>query len=157
MLEEDANAPYRSDVAAVLRALGTDAKEGLDEAEAARRLRERGLNELVERGGKGPWSILWEQFTSVMVIILVVAAVVSAALGDYEDAGAIMVILVLNTVLGSSQEYRAEKAMAALKRMATPTVRVYREGSAKEISSRELVPATSYCSRQETSYQPTAD
>lgn len=157
MLEEDANGPYRSDVAAVLRALGTDAKEGLDEAEAARRLRERGLNELVERGGKGPWSILWEQFTSVMVIILVVAAVVSAALGDYEDAGAIMVILVLNTVLGSSQEYRAEKAMAALKRMATPTVRVYREGSAKEISSRELVPATSYCSRQETSYQPTAD
>ncbi|HEY6751008.1 MAG TPA: cation-translocating P-type ATPase [Rubrobacteraceae bacterium] len=140
MVKEEVNAPYRSDVTGVLRALGTDAKEGLDEAEAARRLRERGPNELVERGGKGPWSILWEQFTSVMVVILVVAAVVSAALGDYEDAVAIAVIVVLNTVLGFSQEYRAEKAMAALKRMAVPTARVCREGRVKEISSRELVP-----------------
>lgn len=66
----------------MLRVLGTDAGPGNEEA--ARRLEERGPNELEDRGGTNPWAILWEQFTSTMIVILVVAAVASALLGDYE-------------------------------------------------------------------------
>ncbi|HEU4492914.1 MAG TPA: cation-transporting P-type ATPase, partial [Rubrobacteraceae bacterium] len=80
----------------VLRTLGTDAVSGLSDEEAVRRLRERGPNELEDRGGRSPWAILWEQFTSTMIFILIVAAVVSALLGDYEDSIAIAVIVVLN-------------------------------------------------------------
>jgi Ca2+-transporting ATPase len=124
----------------VLRALGTDAVSGLSDEEAVRRLRERGPNELEDRGGRSPWAILWEQFTSTMILILIVAAVVSALLGDYEDSIAIAVIVVLNAALGFGQEYRAERAMAALKRLSAPRVRVRREGHVREASARELVP-----------------
>jgi Ca2+-transporting ATPase len=120
--------------------LGTDFEAGLTPAEAQRRLAEEGLNELVERGVKSPWLILWEQLTGLMVVILIVAAVVSGALGDWKDAIAILAIVVLNAVLGFSQEFRAEKAMAALKQLAVPTVKVRRDGHVVEISARELVP-----------------
>jgi Ca2+-transporting ATPase len=140
VIRERAKAPYSSDAADVLRALGTDAGRGLARSEAARRLDEFGPNELVDRGGKGPWSILLEQFTSIMVAILIVAAVVSGALGDYEDAVAIAVIVALNTALGFTQEYRAERAMEALKKMAVPTVKVRREGRVGEVSAQEVVP-----------------
>ena len=69
-------------VSEALNNLQSDATNGLDQAEVARRLAEHGPNELVERGGKSPWHILWEQLTATMVIILIVAAVVSAAVGD---------------------------------------------------------------------------
>ena len=75
-----------------------------------------------------------------MVVILIVAAVVSGALGDWKDAIAILAIVVLNAVLGFSQEFRAEKAMAALKQLAVPTVKVRRDGHVIEISARDLVP-----------------
>lgn len=125
--------------AEVLRQLGTNAAKGLDGEEASRRLEISGLNELVERGLKSPWRILWEQLTSSMVVILIVAAVVSALLGDVKDTIAILIIVVLNAFLGFHQEYKAEKAMAALKAMAVPVVRVMREGRVREISSRNLV------------------
>jgi P-type Ca2+ transporter type 2C len=128
------------DAAEVLQALGTDANVGLSDEEAASRLKERGPNELEERGGRGLWAILWEQFTSAMIVILIVAAVVSALLGDYEDSIAIAVIVVLNAALGFTQEYRAERAMAALKQLSAPRVRVRREGHVREISTKELVP-----------------
>ncbi len=96
---------HTSEVAEVLRALDTDAESGLSNEEAARRLQERGPNELEDRGGRSPWAILWEQFTSTMIVILVVAAVASALLGDYEDSIAIAVIVVLNAALGFAQEY----------------------------------------------------
>src|SRR3712207_4384863 len=133
-------APYRRAAEEVVAEFGSDPRRGLSAEEAHARLGRYGPNELQERGGKGPWSILWEQFTSVMVIVLVVAAIFSAALGDHEDAAAIAVIVVLNTVLGFSQEYRAEKAMAALKRLSAPTVGVRRDGHVREISAEELVP-----------------
>jgi Ca2+-transporting ATPase len=114
--------------------------QGLTQAEAKRRLAKHGPNELIERGVTSPWRILWEQLTAVMVIILIVAAVVSAFLGDYKDALAIMIIVVLNAVLGFTQEYRAEKAMAALKRLAVPTVKVRRDDKVRKITARELVP-----------------
>ena len=124
----------------VLKELGTDAVRGLSGAEAAVRLKRYGLNELVDRGQKSRWAILGEQMKALMVIILIVAAVASAVLGDWKDAIAILTIVVLNAMLGFSQEYRAEKAMAALKRMSTPLVRIRRDGQVREISSRELAP-----------------
>lgn len=124
---------------AVLARLKTS-KEGLSAAEAARRLARHGPNELIERGLKSPWLIVWEQLTATMVLVLIIATAISAVLGDYKDAVAIMAIVVLNTLLGFSQEYRAEKAMAALKKLAVPTVRVRRGGHVQEISARDLVP-----------------
>ena len=75
-----------------------------------------------------------------MIVILIVAAVASAFLGDYEDSVAIAVIIVLNAALGFGQEYRAERAMVALKQLSAPTVKVRREGHVREVSARELVP-----------------
>jgi P-type Ca2+ transporter type 2C len=137
---EEGGAWHTLEVAEVLRALDADAGSGLSNEEAARRLQERGPNELEDRGGRSPWAIIWEQFTSAMIVILIVAAVASALLGDYEDSIAIAVIVVLNAALGFGQEYRAERAMAALKRLSAPRVKVRREGHVREVSARELVP-----------------
>ncbi|MBN1319245.1 MAG: cation-translocating P-type ATPase [Thermoleophilia bacterium] len=115
------------------------ALSGLTSEEAERRLGERGPNELVQAGVKSPWRILLEQFTSVLIVILIIAAIASLALGDHEDAIAIFAIVILNGLLGFRQEYRAEKTMAALRRMAAPVVRVRRDGQAKEVPARELV------------------
>ncbi|NKQ37024.1 MAG: cation-translocating P-type ATPase [Chloroflexi bacterium] len=124
----------------LLNSLKSDLDTGLTQEEAEKRLAEYGPNELIEWGEINPWRILWEQLTAVMVVILIVAAVISALLGDYKDATAIMVIVILNAVLGFSQEFRAEKAMAALKRLAVPTVKVRRDGQVREISATALVP-----------------
>ena len=75
---------HNSEVEEALRVLGTDAGSGLSNEVAARRLEERGPNELEDRGGRNPWAISWEQFISSMIVILVVEAVASALLGDYE-------------------------------------------------------------------------
>jgi Ca2+-transporting ATPase len=131
---------YQLDAQEALQQLGSDAVRGLDPAEAARRLEAHGPNELVEHGLKSPWRIIWEQLTAIMVVILIIAAVVSAALGDYEDAVVILAIVVLNAILGFTQEYRAERAMAALKQLAVPIVKVRRGGHVQEMSARELVP-----------------
>ena len=112
----------------VLGLLQTDLSGGLGEAEAAQRAEEYGWNELVEAKPKNPLRILWEQLTAVMVLILLAAAVVSALVGDTEDAAVIVAIVVLFSALGFVQEYRAERAMAALKKLAVPLVRVRREG-----------------------------
>lgn len=131
---------HRLDPQAAVQQLNSDLNKGLTSAEAARRLAEYGPNELIERGRKSPWVILLEQFTGIMVVILIISAVVSIILGETTDALVIMVIVVLNAALGFTQEYRAEQAMAALKRMALPHVRVRRDGRLQEISMREVVP-----------------
>jgi Ca2+-transporting ATPase len=123
-----------------VRELNTDVQRGLSSDEAARRLASYGPNALVERGRKGPWRILREQLTATLVVLLLVAAAISLVLGDYKDAGAILAIVGLNTLLGFIQEYRAERAMAALKRLAVPLVRVRRDGHVRLISAHELVP-----------------
>ncbi|MDT8899327.1 cation-translocating P-type ATPase [Thermanaerothrix sp. 4228-RoL] len=120
--------------------LNSDVHQGLSHEEAQRRLAEVGPNELVERGMKSPWRILWEQLTGIMVVILIISAVISVFLHEYTDALVILVIVVLNALLGFTQEYQAEKAMAALKKMAVPKVKVRRSGHLVEISARELVP-----------------
>ncbi len=88
--------------------------------EARRRLVELGPNELTERSARNPWTILWDQLSATMVLVLLAAAAISFALSDAKDAIAILAIVVLNAVLGFVQEYRAEKAMAALKKLAVP-------------------------------------
>src|SRR5579859_3450300 len=115
---------HQLDTPSALRELITDPATGLSETEATRRLAGYGRNELAEGGIKNPWLILWEQLTSLLVIILIVAVIVSVVLADYKDATAIGIIVLLNAILGFSQEYRAEKAMAALKGLAVPSVRV---------------------------------
>lgn len=127
------------DVAESLRALDTGAT-GLTAAAASARQRQHGPNELVEKGAKSPFAILWEQFTNVMVLILIAAAGLSLVLGKFLEAGAILAIVVLFAILGFLQEYRAEKAIAALKKLAVPNVRAYRNGKLQEISARDLVP-----------------
>ena len=138
----------------VARQLATNLQVGLDDPEAQRRLEQHGKNELVDRGAKNPWAILWGQFTGTLVVILILAALVSAGIGIFDlshsgmqkgweeiyDAIAIAVIVIMNTILGFLQEYRAERAMAALKRLSVPTVRVRRGGSVRELPATGLVP-----------------
>jgi Ca2+-transporting ATPase len=133
-------ASYQQPAETVLAKLRSNLRRGLSAEEARGRLEQYGPNELEERSGRGPWAILWEQFTSAMIVILIVAAVASALLGDYEDSIAIAVIVVLNAALGFGQEYRAERAMDALKRLSAPIVKVRRNGHVREVSARELVP-----------------
>ncbi len=127
------------DSSAVCSQLSVDAARGLDSAEASRRLAEQGPNELTESGGVSPWRILWEQFTSTMALILTGAAAVSMGIGSFRDAATILAIVCLFATLGFVQEYRAERAMRALKRLAVPTVRVRRDGAVAEIIASSLV------------------
>jgi P-type Ca2+ transporter type 2C len=128
------------EVSAVLDALRTRRDTGLEPSEVAPRLAQYGRNELEGRGGKTPLRILWEQLSSTMVLILIAAAVLSAFLGKPLETAAISAIIVLFALLGFVQEYRAEQAMAALKQLAVPVVRVRRGGALVELSARELVP-----------------
>jgi Ca2+-transporting ATPase len=131
---------YTATIPEVSQALNVDLSQGLDESEAANRLVQYGSNELQERGGVSPLRLLWAQFTNTMVLILIAAAVVSGFLGKVTETVAIASIVVLFALLGFFQEYRAEQAMAALKRLAVPVVRVRRRGEVGELSARELVP-----------------
>ena len=123
----------------VLAALSSS-PAGLSEAEAAERLSRHGPNELKEGGGRSPLRLLLAQFGETMVLILLAAALVSGLLGKQTETVAILAIVLLFAGLGFVQEYRAERAMAALRRLAVPTVRVRRDGAVREGSARELVP-----------------
>lgn len=124
----------------VYQDLDINIEQGLTEVEAKQRLTKYGVNELQEADITSPWAMLWEQLTDPMVLILIGAAVISAFLGDVKSVVAITTIVVLNAALGVSQEYRAEQAMAALKKMAASSVRVRRDGIQKEIQPSDLVP-----------------
>jgi P-type Ca2+ transporter type 2C len=126
--------------ASAAAALGTDEAAGLSPGEAARRLAESGFNELAEKPRPGFLSLLFDQFKDFLVLILIGAAIVSLILGEWVDAAAIIMLVILNAVIGVVQESRAEKALAALKRMAAPDARVVRGGRTLVIPSRELVP-----------------
>lgn len=131
---------WRKEAFSVTADLGSDPNRGLDKTEAEERLRRFGRNVLKEREVRSPLSILLSQFSSVMVMMLLVAGVVSFFLGEKVDAVAIFAIVVLNTLLGFTQEFRAERALQMLKRLAVPKVRVCRDGVVQEISTQELVP-----------------
>ena len=122
-----------------LAALGVT-RGGLDAQVASERLMEHGTNELIDSGSTSPWRLVWQQISAVMVLILIGAALLSLVLGKYLEAGAIGAIVVLFTLLGFFQEHRAERAIAALRKMAVPTVRVVRSGRTVEVAAAELVP-----------------
>jgi P-type Ca2+ transporter type 2C len=113
---------------------------GLTGTEAARRLLEYGPNELQAAYPVSPWTILLEQFKNVLIIVLLVATALSALLGHGVEAIAITVIVLFAVILGFVQEYRAERAIEALRHMAAPTATVFRDGAESEIPARDLVP-----------------
>lgn len=115
-------------------------RAGLTAAEATRRLIEFGPNELEVAHRISPWTILFEQFKNVLIGILLVATALSAYLGHGVEAIAITVIVLFAVVLGFLQEYRAERAIEALRQMAAPTATVLRDGEETEVAARELVP-----------------
>ena len=113
---------------------------GLSAEEAARRLAEFGPNELQASGRVSPWTILLEQFKNVLIVILLLATALSAFLGHGVEAIAITVIVLFAVVLGFVQEYRAERAIEALREMAAPAATVVRAGRERRVPARELVP-----------------
>ncbi|MDH4234533.1 MAG: cation-transporting P-type ATPase, partial [Gallionella sp.] len=98
----------------VAQRLETDPQTGLSSTDAAKRLARFGHNVLHEKPARSPWRMLLDQFTDFMIIVLIVAAIISGIVGDLGDTIAIVVIVILNAVIGFVQEYRAERAMAAL-------------------------------------------
>ncbi|NWJ45370.1 MAG: cation-translocating P-type ATPase [Chloroflexi bacterium] len=113
---------------------------GFSQTKVDQLLLDYGANELLDKGVKPPLKIFWEQLTAVMVLILLAAAALSLFLSKFLEAGSILAIVILFTILGFVQEYRAAKAIAALKKLAVPAVRVFRDGKLVEISARFLVP-----------------
>jgi Ca2+-transporting ATPase len=115
-------------------------EDGLSSAEAAVRRTQYGPNQLDEAPRPSFFKMLWEQFNNFIVMLLIVASIISAILGEWVDASAIMAIVVLNAILGIIQERRAEEALAALKKLAAPEARVLRDAHHLTISSLDLVP-----------------
>ncbi len=126
-------------VEALVSSLQTHLERGLTGHEAQERLEKFGANELTERPRPGFLALLWDQFNNYLVIILIIAALVSLALGEYVDSIAIMFIVVLNAVVGVIQESKAEQALAALKKMSAPNAQVIRDGEQMTIPGREIV------------------
>ncbi|MGZ3620893.1 MAG: cation-translocating P-type ATPase [Candidatus Binataceae bacterium] len=125
---------------AIAAELAADPVRGLSAAEAQRRLVIHGPNELAQAAATSALTILARQFASLVIWILILAASVSAVIGEGVDAIAIVAIIVLNAVIGFLQEYRAEKAVAELRRMTAPRGRVLRDGTAATVPAATLVP-----------------
>ena len=132
--------PWAIDAPAAVAALGSDADRGLDPDEALQRLIAHGPNELEARPAMPAWRLLAEQFTNAMILVLLGAAAITAAIGDLKDTAIILMIVVLNGIIGFVQEYRAEQAMDALKRLTSPSARVVRGGVTIVVPAAELVP-----------------
>ncbi|MDB5262671.1 MAG: ATPase, partial [Adhaeribacter sp.] len=113
---------------------------GLSASEATKRLEQHGYNQMEEQKRKAWWQMVLDQLADFMILILIAASVISGLLGDLTDTFIILAIIVLNTIMGFVQEYRAEKAMDALKKMTSPASRVVRDGRTHTIPSAELVP-----------------
>ena len=124
---------------AVKQELDTSLTQGLSASEAARRLAADGRNLLQEAPPRPAWRMLLDQFRDFMILMLLAAALVSAAIGEGVDSLAIVAILVVNACIGFVQEYRAAQAMQALKKLAAARARVLREGAVTEIDAAELV------------------
>lgn len=131
---------YRLEANEALEQLNVDRETGLSSAEAAKRREQYGPNELPRDEGINWFQLISGQFTDLMVIILIIAAVISALLGETTDVVVILIIVALNAALGIYQEYQAEQALAALSAMQVPMVRVRRDNEVRQISAEELVP-----------------
>ncbi len=124
----------------VLEQLGADPERGLSTEDARQRFEQHGPNELGGDEGTPWWKTLLDQFRSPLIYILIIAAVVTALLGDWIDTGAIAAVLILNATIGFVQERRAEAAVRSLMEMVSPTADVLRDGAEVEIDSDQVVP-----------------
>src|SRR3989344_1850618 len=124
----------------VARAFGTDVQKGLSSFQVLEKQKQFGLNQLLEKKGKSVWQLFAEQFSDAVIWILIAAAVISGLIGDLIEAAVILALVVLNAALGVRQEFKAEKAMAALKKLSAPKATVIRDDVQQQISARELVP-----------------
>ncbi len=118
----------------------TDLKKGLSSEQARINLERFGPNQLKETPGRNPLAVFFDQFKSFLIWVLVAAAIISGFLGEWVDALAIIAIVILNAILGFIQEYRAEKALLALKKLAAPQTKVIRDGELRQIPVSEVVP-----------------
>ncbi|MDH4164228.1 MAG: HAD-IC family P-type ATPase, partial [Nitrospirota bacterium] len=143
MLDDTVNQPlvqaYQRDGSDVLRSLASS-EQGLSLPEVRKRLAEHGPNRLGEEDRISKMKILVGQFTSPLIYILLIAAVVTALLEEVVDSGVILTVVVLNAAIGFFQEYRAEESVRALKKLVVPKARVVRDGREHEIDSADLVP-----------------
>ena len=151
----DAAAPHNLPAEQVVASLGSS-RHGLSSEEAARRLLEYGRNELQREKAVSPLEIFLGQFKNFLIVILLAAAVVSFAVGERVDAIVIGVIILFASGLGFVQEYRAEKAMEVLKRMAALTSTVVPTARTWTYRPRRSCPGTSWCCPRETASPPTA-
>ena len=131
---------HRWSIDDLTRHLETDLRSGLDAAQAARALEAHGLNALPEGTGRSIARMMFDQFADFMILVLLAAAVISGIIGEATDTIAIVVIVLLNAVIGVFQEYRAERAMAALRRMSAPQASVRREGETRQLPAHQIVP-----------------
>lgn len=130
---------HQKEIKEIISDLGTSL-QGLSMEEARLRLAKYGPNELKEKEKKGPFVMFLDQFKDFMILVLIAAAIVSGIIGEPSDTIAIIVIVILNAVIGFVQEYRAEKAMAALKKMSAPGALTLRDGTLTSIPAAEVVP-----------------
>jgi len=131
---------WRLDAGAVTDDLCSSPESGLTADEAASRLARYGPNALRAKTVRPAWRLLLEQFTNAMILVLIGAAAITAALGDLKDTVVILAIVALNGIVGFVQEYRAERAMDALKRMTSPSARVVRDARTEQVPATNLVP-----------------
>ena len=132
---------YRKSVDETARALGTDAAMGLTAEEAGARLEKHGPNALKQGKKRTLWQMYLAQFKDVMVLVLLAAALISGVLlGEWVDAGIILLVVLLNALLGVIQENRAEKSLEALKKLSSPHAKVRREGALLSVPASDLVP-----------------
>ena len=131
---------YQQSPEEVAQSLDTSLTSGLSSGSAQSKLETFGPNELKEQEGKSFLQKLIAQFSDFLILILIAAALISVFVGEAKDAIVIMSIVIVNALLGLYQEGKAEKALEALKKMASPTAKVLRDGNPQEISSSQLVP-----------------
>jgi Ca2+-transporting ATPase len=124
----------------VVRDLETHLHDGLSAAEAMARLDSYGSNELKEQPRPTVWHMFIAQFNNFLVLLLLAASLIAILLGEFVDASAIIAIVIVNAIIGVIQEYKAENALRALKKMAAPTAQVVRDSYTQTIPARELVP-----------------
>ena len=126
--------------AAELPARLATTEEGLTEREAVERLAQHGFNDLPDARRRPVFSMFLDQFRNVMIIVLLAAALISGFVGEPQDTIAILVIVLLNAVIGAVQEFRAERAVAALRTLSAPEARVLRDGAAVTMAATAIVP-----------------
>ena len=131
---------YKKSKNEILKDLDVDEKNGLSSTEALRRLEKYGKNKLETKKKKTLFKQFLSQLKDVMIYILIIAAIISAFLGEISDALIILLVIIINAVTGVVQESKAEKALDALKELSTPKALVKRDGSLKEILSEDIVP-----------------